>query len=273
MKYTIQSVKYIFKNFWYILPFVLIPAVFFALSTDRVAIYCVMETLFKGETSSFHFSHLFRAISFLNFASWQSVVFGLLAIVLTVVSVAMLLALLDKHMRIGKRTYVGLLSKLNDNLISTAGYALLLLFLYEVWALITAALIDLFSILPSVTLAYVFMGTVFILMHLLLVYLIGAIYLWLPCMQITGFRAMEALQYSHQLVSGVKWGILIEQAFSLFFVEALMCICVYFAPSEWVFVIICTLLYAMLIMIYCVRMNVAYLDRDNIQRADLTKYY
>ncbi len=273
MKYTIQSVKYIFKNFWYILPFVIIPALFFAMSTDQEAIYCVIDVLFNGDVSSFHFSHLFRAISFLNFASWKAVVFGLLAIVVVIISVAMLLALLDKHMRIGKRTYNGLLSKLNDNLISTAGYTLLLLIIYEVWALITAALIDLFSIIPNPTFAYVFIGLVFIAMHVLLVYLIGTIYLWLPCMQITGFKAIEALQYSHQLVSTVKWRILIEQAFSLFFVEGLTALCVYFAPYQWMSVCFTTILYAMLIMIYCVRMNIAYCDRDNIQRADLTKYY
>lgn len=273
MRYTAQSGKYILKNFWYIFPFAIIPAFFFALSADQEAIRCAVETLFAGGINEFHFTHLFRAISILNFASLQSVVFGLLGVLLIVVCVAMMLALLDKHMRIGKRTYNGLFSKLNDNLVSTAGYAFLLLVIYEIWALVTAALLDLFFIIPNVAVAYITAGVVFLAMHTVLIYAIGAIYLWLPCMQITGFRAIEALQYSYQLTSPVKWRLLFGQLFSLFLVEALICVCAYFIPYSGVFWLVTAGLYSLLIMTYCVRMMVAYFERDNIERADLNRYY
>jgi hypothetical protein len=97
---------------------------------------------------------LFRAISVLNFASWQAIVFGLIGIVVIVVCVAMMLALLDKHMRIGKRTYNGLFSKLNDNLVSTTGYALLLVLLYELWSLLTSAILYFFSRITLTAVAY-----------------------------------------------------------------------------------------------------------------------
>ncbi|MBQ8322359.1 MAG: hypothetical protein IJX91_00150 [Clostridia bacterium] len=273
MKYTAQSGKYILKNFWHIFPFAIIPAFFFALSADRESIRCAIETLLTGDISSFHFSHLFRAISILNFASWQSVVFGLLGVVLIIVCVAMMLALLDKHMRIGKRTYNGLFSKLNDNLVSTAGYAFLLLVLYEVWSLVTAALLHFFSMISNAVIAYLLAGVSFLGMHAVLIYVIGTVYLWLPCMQITGFKAMEALQYSYQLIAPVKWRILLGQLGSLLFVEALIAACAFFAPDGVVFYAASTAIYTALIMIYCVRMMIAYFDRDNIQRADLNRYY
>ncbi len=273
MRYTAQSGKYILKNFWYIFPFAIIPAFFFALSADQEAIRCALETLFAGNINDFHFSHLFRAISILNFASWEAVVFGILGVLLIVVCVAMMLALLDKHMRIGKRTYNGLFSKLNDNLLSTAGYAVLLLVLYEIWSLVTSAVLDLFSMFSSLALAYTFSCLALLAMHVVLVYAIGAIYLWLPCMQITGFKAMEALQYSYQLVSPVKWRLLFGQIACLLFVEGIIAVCAYFIPLGAVFWLVSAAIYAFLIMIYCVRMMVAYFDRDNIQRADLNRFY
>ncbi|MBO7298004.1 MAG: hypothetical protein J6U60_03035 [Clostridia bacterium] len=273
MKYTVQSGKYIAKNFWYILPFAIIPAFFFAFSVDKEAIYCALEIFASGDLSGFHFAHLFRAISVLNFASWQAIVFGLIGIVLIVVCVAMMLALLDKHMRIGKRTYNGLFSKLNDNLVSTTGYALLLVLLYELWALLTSAILFLFSRIAITAVAYSLSIIGFLAMHLLLIYAIGAIYLWLPCMQITGFKAMEALHYSYQLMSPVKWRILFGQIVILTLVELLVCTIAVFVPSETAFMLISAALYALLIMVYCVRMEIAYFHRDNIERADLEKYY
>ena len=186
----------------------------------------------------------------------------------------MMLSLLDKHMRIGKRTYNGVFSKLNDNLLSTCGYVLLVLIIYEFWALVTAALLFFFTRITSAAIAYGFAFAVYFLMHVVLIYLIGLIYLWLPCMQITGFRAIEALQYSYQLMSPVKWKILIGQLSLLFFVQVLVCVCAYFTViGSVVFTALTTILYTGLIMVYCVRMMVAYFDRDNIERADLKKYY
>jgi hypothetical protein len=92
-------------------------------------------------------------------------------------------------------------------------------------------------------------------------------------MQITGFKAMEALHYSYQLMSPVKWRILLGQIVILMLVELLVCTIAVFVPSETAFILLSAALYALLIMVYCVRMEIAYFHRDNIQRADLEKYY
>ena len=109
-------------------------------------------------------------------------------------------------------------------------------------------------------------------MHVLLIYIIGALYLWLSCMQFTGFKAMEALHYSNQLLAPLKVRLLGAQLLTLFFAEFLICLCVVLAPNFVFFTIITTVLYAIMIMLYCVRMQIAYFDRDNIERADEKKY-
>ena len=144
--------------------------------------------------------------------------------------------------------------------------------IYEVWALITSALIFLFSHITVPVLAYGLVSLAFVGMHVVLVYVISFIYLWLPCMQITGFKASEALYYSHQLMAPIKWKILFSQVGLLLGTETLVSLCEKFL-SGWIFLVLATLFCAMLLLTYCVRMMIVYFDRDNIEREDLKKYY
>lgn len=273
MKYTVQSTKYTFKNLIFLLPFAILPALFLSISTDEAAIYAVLKAVYHGNLNEWTFSDLFNSVSVLNFGSWSGVVFGFIGYVVIVPCVSLMMAILEKHFRIGKKTFNGIFGKLNDNIVSTAWYALLLAGIYELWSLLLAAFLFFVSRISVAAVAYVFACIVYLAMHVLLFMAISTIYLWLPCMQITGFKAFEALHYSYQLITPVKWRILGGQMFALLSVEFLIGLCVAFIRSQLTFLIWTTLLYSFIIMIYCVRMQMAYFDRDNIERADLTKYY
>ena len=273
MKYTFQSTKYTLKNLIYLLPFALLPALFLSISTDEEAIFAVLKSVYQGTLYQWTFSDLFNSVSVFNFGSWEGVVFGFIGYVVIVPCVALMMAILEKHFRIGKRTFNGIWEKLNDNILSTAWYALLLAAIYELWGLLLAALLFLVSRITVTAVAIVFAAIVYLGMHVLLFFAIGMIYLWLPCMQITGFKPFEALHYSYQLITPVKWKILFSQMAALLSVEVLIGVCVAFVRAQFAFLVWTTLLYSFLIMIFCVRMQMAYFDRDNIERADLTKYY
>lgn len=273
MRYNKQTVKYVLKNFIYLIPFAILPALLFSFSTDEEAIIRVVKAIFSWNLSSWSFFDLFRAISVLNFGSWRSLVFGIIGILLIVPCVALLMAWLEKHFRIGKRTFNGLWGKLNDNFISTCGYSVLLLVIYEVWALLTSALLFFVSRIGITALAYSLSGGIFFVMHIVLLYAIGCIYLWLPCMQITGFRAMEALHYSYQLYAPVKGKVLLAQFLLLLFSEALIAACAYYVQNAFAFIVLTTILYLFMLIVYCVRMQIVYFDRDQIERADLVRYY
>ena len=273
MKYTIQSTKYVSKNFLYIFPFAILPALFMSLSTDEIALHYVLENFFAGNLHAWTFKTLFASISVLNFASWKAITAGLLGLLLLVPCVALMMAMLEKHMRIGKRTFNGVFSKLNDNLVSTCGYTVLLLTIYELWALICVALLFFVSRINTVIIAYAFSVIIFLGMHFVLLYLISAIYLWLPCMQITGFKAGEALYYSARLSAPVKWKILLGQLVIMLVAEISICVCAWYAVNFLYFTLLTTALYAVRIMLFCVRMQIAYFDLDNIDRADLNGYY
>ncbi len=273
MKYTVQSTKYAFKNFFYLFPFAILPAIFLAISTDGTAIKSMVSAIFEEDIVSWTFPEIFRAISVLNFASWQSIVFGIVGIIVIVPCVALMMALLEKHMRIGRRTFNGLWGKLNDNFISTCGGVFLLLGIYELWALLLAALLFFVSRIAILPVAYVCAGFVFVFLHVLLMLVISIFYLWLPCMQITGFRAFEALVYSYHLMGEIKGKIVFTQLLVLLSVEAIIAACALLINNYWVFHVVVMVLYAWIIMIFCVRMKIAYFDRDHIERADLAKYY
>lgn len=273
MKYTLQSTKYTLKNLIYLLPFAVLPALFLSISTDEDSIYAVLRSIYHGTLYEWTFADLFNSVSVFNFGSWEGIVFGFIGFIVIVPCVALMMAILEKHFRIGKRTFNGIWGKLNDNFISTAGYALLLAGIYEFWSLLLAALLFFVSRITVTALAYVFVIIVYLGMHVLLFLAIGTIYLWLPCMQITGFRAFEALHYSYQLIVPVKWKILCSQMAALLSVEVLIGLCAAFVPTKLAFLIWTTLLYSFLIMVFCVRMQITYFDRDHMERADLVKYY
>lgn len=270
--YTRQTNKYIVKNFLYIFPFVLIPALFLSLSLSNGEISAVLTAFFTGNLASWDFWEVFHAISVLNFASWKTILAGVAGVIVIVPCMALFTAFLEKHMRIGKRTFNGLFPKLNDNFTSTFLYTVLILAAYELWAVVLSALLYLLSMIPNLPTAYVFIVLVFLAGHVVLLYALGTIYLWLPCMQITGFPVLEALQYAHQLVVPVRWGIFFEQFTFLTLTETLISICAVFVTSDFVFTILTTALMAMSLMYYFVRMQTVYFDRDNIERMDLKKY-
>ena len=101
------------------------------------------------------------------------------------------MAFLEKHMRIGKCTYNGIWSRLNDNFASTIVYVLMLFAVYELWAFVSAGVLYLVTRIPLPAVMFPLLVVVGIAMHAVLLWLVGFIYLWLPCMQITGFRPIE----------------------------------------------------------------------------------
>ena len=189
MKYTVQSIKYIIKNFFYVIPFTVLPAVFLAFSLDKPAIERIAEGYFSGKPHA-SFPELFHAISIFNFRSIQAFIMGFIGVVCMILCGALMFAMIDKHMRIGRRTWNGVFSKLNDNLISTFGICILYVAVYELWSLITSALLFLVMLPDSKVVVYILSVLVFLAMHFILLYVVSIFYLWLPCLQITGFRSL-----------------------------------------------------------------------------------
>ncbi|MGN1062580.1 MAG: hypothetical protein ACI4RO_05555, partial [Candidatus Scatosoma sp.] len=106
-----------------------------------------------------------------------------------------------------------------------------------------------------------------------LLYVISAFYLWLPCLQSTGFRSFEALRYSYQLVAGVKGKIVRAHFLSMTLAEIALGAACFFVSPAWAVFAIATVIFTFLILLFVTRMQVAYFDCAQIERADLKTYY
>lgn len=273
MKYTFKSLQYNAKNFFYVFPLVLAPAFVLAFTLARDDIFAIVEKLKSGAFAKISFTEIFQAVSIFNFASWETVLAGALGVIALVVFGSLLMAFTDKHMRFGKRTLNGLFGKLNDNLLSTFGFTMLLFVIYELWTLLLAAGLKL-CFQGNQTLVFILAPLLILAMHLLLTYAISFVYLWLPCMQITGFRTFEALRYAFILCEPVQWRIVFSQAFVLLMAETVITLVTLYTPGSPILSIaVATVCYAFVILQFCVRMQIVYFDREQIERADLKKYY
>lgn len=272
MKYTSKSLKYVFANFGYLVLFGLFPAVFLAYSLDTATVGAILRDYFTGSPYA-SFSDIFHAVSMFNFHSVSATIADVLGVILAVACVAMMMAFMEKHMRIGKKTWTGLFSKLNDNLLSTLGITLLFACLYELWALITSALLLCVSFFGSKTVIYIISVIVWFGTQIALLFVVSLFYLWLPCLQITGFRSFEALSYSYQLAMGVKRTIVREQFVSMTIAEILIGIVCVFAPWAWLKLVLNSAVFAGQILLFVTRMQVVYFDRAQLERADEKNYY
>lgn len=272
MKYTSKSLKYVFANFGYLVLFGLFPAVFLAYSLDTATVGAILRDYFTGSPYA-SFSDIFHAVSIFNFHSVSATIADVLSVILAVTCVAMMMAFMEKHMRIGKKTWTGLFSKLNDNLLSTMGITLLFACLYELWALITSALLLCVSFFGGKTVIYILSVIVWFDTQTALLFVVSLFYLWLPCLQITGFRSFEALSYSYQLATGVKRTIVREQFVSMTIAEILIGLVCVFAPWAWLKLVLNSAVFAGQILLFVTRMQVVYFDRAQLERADEKNYY
>lgn len=268
MNYTGSTYRYVFKNLWYIILLSVLPGVVLAAMVRMDYTKEFFTLFFTGRLSECGFAEIFHTFSVYPFTDWLSALFGLFSFLVVVACACMLLALIDKHMRIGKRTLNGIAERLNDNVVSTFFVALLYSVLYELWALVFSAVASLIlGKMPEGAAQYVIFCFLLIVFVFALLFLVAVFYLWLPCMQITGFRAFEALRYSNQLEEREKPRLMLSMALSLLLGNACIVPAVLFLPTPAAYVVL-TVVYMFFFMFFLTRMEVAYFEDARLVRED-----
>ena len=270
MRIVFEHWKYIVRNLWFVLPFALMPAIFLSLTVDFTAIRAVAGGFFRGELG-FGFISLLFAFSLIRFDSVLGAIYSACAFVCLVVFTALLLAFVEKHMRIGKRTLSGVFSQLKSHLLAAFGVTLFYTLFYELWAVVLSAVLYAVSAIPQTAFACLLFVFVLLLFITVLLYLAAAFYLWLPCMQITGFRAYNALLYSYRLLVGVRWRLILSMLIS-YAALFLVLLAGAFIP-EWLAVIIAFVAFIFVYISFCVRMETVYFQTDKLDREDILRSY
>ena len=270
MKNLFESWKYILRNIWFVLPFAIFPAVFLALSLDYTAINALVRGFFTG-APRLHFVEYFRAWSLIRIDSILGGIYSLLAFLFVVFSAALMLAFVEKHMRIGKRTFSGIGSGLTAVLSGAFVITLVYVLLYETWALIFSAVLFLVAGITVTPLVYIFGIAAFLFFTYALLFVLTVFYLWLPCRQVTGFGFYDAFLYSYRLMVGIRWKLVLSYLISIA-VTFLILGSAALLP-EFVFRIIGVVVLAILFLSFCIRMETAYFETDKLDREDLLQSY
>lgn len=270
MRIVFGGWKYIAKNIWYLLPFAAVPAVFLALSLDYTGIADYVRAFFAGEPRA-DFLDLLRVWSFLRIDSWAGGIFSVLAIVCSVVFMTLMLAFVEKHMRIGKRTVSGMFSQLGNLALSTLAVTLVYFVLYETWSVILSALLFVVSQIHVTGAVYALSCLIICAGIYVLLYLAVIFYLWLPCKQITGFGFFDSFLYSYRLAVSVRWRLTLSYLMSF---AVLVGVVVGFAfLPELAFRMVSVVLFAALFLIFGVRMETVYFETDKLDREDVIRSY
>ena len=270
MRVVFGNWKYLFKNLWYVLPCGIVPAVFLALCFDYTATAEYVRSFFTGNPRA-DFVQLFRVWSLVRIDSVLGGIYAVFAFFCVGFFAAFLVSLVEKHVRIGKRTLNGAGKQLGSVVFSVFCIVLLYTMVAELWALVISAVTFAISSLASDVLVYLLALAAFAVIAFLFLYLVEVFFLWLPCMQATGFRPYDAFLYSYRLSMKVRWRLVLAHAMSLLAFVVLVGGSA-FLP-EIVSRIVAFGVYLFLFTGFFVRMETVYYEADKLDREDLIKSY
>lgn len=231
----------------------------------------VARSLFSGGAFELEFSQIFRAWSFFRTDSFVGVLYSVFAVICLIFFSALLLSFVEKHMRIGKRTFSGIMGQLESHILVYIGFVIFLLVCYEIWALVLSAVLYMVSNIGSPTAARTLFSLISLLFICALLYLVTIIYLWLPCKLNTGLKSYSAFLYSYGLVVGVRWRLYLSLLMSY-----MPCFLVLFGSvfgPVWLSRVLAIILFLFAYSSFCVRMETMYFETDRIDREDLLRSY
>lgn len=266
MKVIFGSMKYIFKNFWYVLPCAILPAVFLALSIDYINIEKYVHAFFSGDPR-LNFLDLFCVWNVFHFHSALSAVYSVCAIFCAVLFASFLFPLVEKHMRLGRRTPNGMWTGFKNALLPVLGIALLYFVIYEIFVIVLAALLFAVSAIHNTAVVYLLSVVVYLALFFALFYVAVAFYLWLPCKLMTGFSVYDSFRYSYRLAVGERVKLMLSFALYTAIMVAV------FALSSllpvYVRYIVSFVLFLLIFLDFCVRMETVYFKADKLDREDI----
>ena len=252
--------------------FGLLPSYFLAMSTDIENLAHLAENAMAANTD-FGFWNIFTFLSPFNAKGWP---FALLFLASCAVFIPMLHGFIEKHMRIGSRSFKGIAGRMNSNFLPTFVVLLLFVLVYEVWALIASGLVSAVLFLVDGIAAFILSVAVVFAANALLAWFSSGFLLWLPCMQITGYSYMDSLTFSAQLYWRRRGKLFLAVFLPLLAGVVLQFVIIAASPLEALRIpayVLLELVYLLLFLYYCVLMYVAYFDAAGEERMDLVKKY
>lgn len=269
MSVIFGSLKYIFRNFWYVLLFAILPAIFLALSLDYTRIHNYVTDFFTGNPR-LDFLDFFCVWSLFHFHDALHAVYSVCALLCVVICASFLFPLVEKHMRLGRRTPNGLQAGFKNAFLPVLGITVLYTVVYEVFVIVLSSLLFAVSAIPNTIAVYFLSIIVYLALFFALFYVAAAFYLWLPCKLMTGFSVYDTFRYSYRLAAGERGKLLLSFLLFALVSIAVLALSALLPPAvQYVHYLIAFVLYVFLFLDFCVRMETTYFKADKLDREDI----
>ncbi len=201
MKYITDTLKYLKSNLL-LLPSLAVAIIACAPVVDYGAVENIVNSYSDGQITA-SFADWFMAFMPYNSRNWLSVVLSIVGYIALVMDIAFIHSMVDKHIRFGSKSFRSIMSSYSINFIygliaMVAGMCAML-----VLALLMALVMTAFSMLPSF--AFIAGLVLCAALALLLAFIAAHFFLWLPCVEITGYKITEAVYSSYAQAKTIRW--------------------------------------------------------------------
>jgi hypothetical protein len=268
MKYAKETLKYLKDNL-VLVPCFVIAVLCAALLVDFQAYQTIAQSIQGGRISDSFVSWL-RFFILFNPTNTLSIISGVIGYVVLVLDLAFIHSMIDNHIRFGSHSFRSIMSSFNINVVNGLIYSVFTAILHFLSGVIMAAIMKTSELIP-LNYSYIFGMIVCALLAVFIFFVCALFSLWLPCVEITGFKKYEALAYSYALARQRVWKIFASLALPVIIlvsaavVIGMMC-------SAIVSYIVVPILIGLIFIYTSVHCFIVYVDAENIEREDIRKY-
>jgi hypothetical protein len=195
---------------------------------------------------------------------------GVVAYVILIVDLALIHSLVDKHIRFGTKNLRSVAGGFNINIVNGIIFTLFAIIAQLIVAAVISAIMKTCELIPV---SYSYIAGIVICSALLIfiLFVAGLFLLWLPCVDVTGFKKFDALNYSYALARPRA-----KSIFCAFAIPAIIifiaCVAVGLLCMNLVIYLVVPVLLGLFFTYVAILSYIIYADEEGISREDLKKY-
>jgi hypothetical protein len=240
-----------------------------ALLIDTNAYNTILGSVSEGKISG-SFTEWFYFFILFNPSNVFTIIAGLAAYIVLILNLAFVQSLVDNHVRFGSRSIRSIASSFNINVVNSLIFAIFALFIHYLNGVIMAAIMKTCEVIP-IAYSYI-IGIVLCVLLIVFIFFVCSLFLlWLPCVEITGFKKYEALTYSYALARQRVWKIFAAFSIPVIVIVGIS-VAVCMTCIAAVSYIVVPLLIGLLFIYTSILCYMVYVDAEGIEREDLKKY-
>lgn len=268
MKYIKQTLLY-FKSNILLLPALIVACAIMPLIIDFTA-YDAIKNSFDGGMLTADFFAWFKMFLIFNTTGVPQALLSVLAYAVLAIVLGYIHSVVDKHVRFGSKSFKSIMNGINGTVMYCIAGTLLFFVFHAIICSIMAAIMSAFCLIPT---PYAFVIGAVICGAILVasVLLIQIFFLWFPCLEITGFRAYEALSYSYSLCHKSMGSIFVSLALPILITSGVV-LALSLLINVYVAAVIVSILMGMAFTYLSVLDYIIYANVEGIEREDLRRY-